>query len=201
MFSSRFSRSIDSNFDGFGVRGHLRRKRADGDGQRERLASTAPAHKSQVVELRHLVLHDGGTIPELGHHVFVISGLDGYQSAVLHVVQSDHFERQRQRLVGAPVPRQRRAQHRRGPGLHQLAVGLPVVLVDVRVHVCHVGRGGARVRQVHRLQSNSGNSLTPNRYAVNNSRTRETRKFYATRSKTSRARPENLRQVRAREAV
>lgn len=86
LFGPRLPGPVDGHFDGFRVRRHLMRERADGDGQREGLPSSAPAHESQIVEFGNLVLHDGRAISQFGHRIFVVAGFDRDQSPVLDVV-------------------------------------------------------------------------------------------------------------------
>lgn len=85
------------------------------------LTSAAAAHESQIVELGHLVLHEGGAVPQLGAIVLVVSGAYGDDRAVRHLTQRDHLERDRKRLVRPPMGGQYGAHQERAAGTHQLA--------------------------------------------------------------------------------
>ena len=84
------------------------------------LTSSRPSDEPQIVELGHVVLDDGGGVPQLGAPVFIVAGADGDQSAVLDAAEADDAEGRRQRLVGAPVRGQRRANDGRTAGADQL---------------------------------------------------------------------------------
>ena len=85
------------------------------------LTSSGSADESEVVELGHLVLHDGRAVPQLGAVVLVVAGAERDDGAVVDVAQRDHLERHRKRLVRAPVGRQLRAQERRRTGPDKFA--------------------------------------------------------------------------------
>ena len=56
------------------------------------LASSRPADESEIVELCHLVLHDGGAVAKLAAVVLVVAGSQGDEGAVHDVAQRDHLE-------------------------------------------------------------------------------------------------------------
>lgn len=85
------------------------------------LTSSTSANKSQIIELGHLVLHDGAGVAQLSAPVLIIARPDGDQRAVGDLAQGDHFEGHRKCLVGAPVGGQRRADDGGRAGAHQLA--------------------------------------------------------------------------------
>jgi len=87
------------------------------------LTSAAASDEPKVVELGHLVLHDGRAVPQLGAVIFIVARLDGDHCAVHHVAQRDHLEGHRQRLIGSPV----RRQH----GAHELRTARPNELAGV----------------------------------------------------------------------
>lgn len=53
--------------------------------------SAAPAHEAQVVESRHLVLHDGRRVSQLRGIILIISRHHRDQSPVRNVTQSHHL--------------------------------------------------------------------------------------------------------------
>lgn len=53
--------------------------------------SAAPAHEAQVVEARHLVLHDGRRVSQLRGIILIISRHHSDQSAVRNITQSHHL--------------------------------------------------------------------------------------------------------------
>ena len=59
------------------------------------LTSSAPSDEPQVVELGHLVLHDGAAVPQLRTEVLVVAGPHRDHGAVPHVAQRHHLERHR----------------------------------------------------------------------------------------------------------
>lgn len=67
------------------------------------LTSSAAPHKSQIIELGHSVLHLGGIVAQLRADVLIVPSTDGHVGSISDVRQGDHFEGQRQGLVGAPM--------------------------------------------------------------------------------------------------
>lgn len=69
------------------------------------LTSAAAADESQVIEFRHLVLHDSRAVPQLRTVILVVTSTHGDHSTIAHVTEGYYFEGYRQRLVGAPMRR------------------------------------------------------------------------------------------------
>ena len=69
--------------------------------------SSGTADEPEIVELGHVVLHDGRGVAEFGAPVLVVAGADGDQSAVVDSAEANDAKSRRQRLVGAPVGGQR----------------------------------------------------------------------------------------------
>ena len=89
----------------------------------KRLRTSAGASdEAQVAEFGHLVLHDGRVVAQFAAIVFVVAGADGDDGAVGDLAQRHDTEGDRQRFIGAPVRRQRRAQKVRRTRLDQLAL-------------------------------------------------------------------------------
>ena len=106
----------------------------------EWLTSSAAGDKAEVVEARHLVVHDRRRVDELAGDVVVVAGGQRHRRAVLDGAERHDAERHRQRLVDAPVLRQDGADHVRTPGpdelLRQVAHGRPQrSLADQNVHL------------------------------------------------------------------
>ena len=78
------------------------------------LTPSAPADEPEVVELGHLILHEGRRVPELGAAVLVVTRAHGHHRAVADLAEGHHLERHRQSLVRAPVRRQLTAEEVRG---------------------------------------------------------------------------------------
>ena len=57
------------------------------------LTSSRPADEPEIVELGHLVLHDGRAVPQLGAVVLVVARSQCDYRPVRHVAQRDHLER------------------------------------------------------------------------------------------------------------
>ena len=70
-----------------------------------RLTSPASPDEPQIVELGHLVLHEGGRVPQLGAAILVVARANGDQRAVPDLAESDHLERDREGLVRPPMGR------------------------------------------------------------------------------------------------
>ncbi len=83
--------------------------------------SPGTSDEAQVVEFGDVVLDGGGGVAQLGAAVLVVAGADGDERAVVDAVQDDDPEGRRQRLVGAPMRRQRRAHDARTGRADQLA--------------------------------------------------------------------------------
>ena len=67
-----------------------------------------------------MIFDGGGAVAELGAPVLVVTGAERDQRPVIDVAQAHDAESRRQRLVGAPVTRQRRAQNGRTGRRHQI---------------------------------------------------------------------------------
>ena len=93
----------------------------DADDEVESLAPAAPADDPQVVELGHVVLHDGRVVEELAAEVLVVADPQTAHSAVLDITEGDHFKGHRQGLVAPPVSGQLGAEDIGRPRLDQLA--------------------------------------------------------------------------------
>lgn len=59
IFGTRFSRAVDSDFDGSMIGGYLGRVAADGDTERKSFAAARTADESKVVEARLVVFENG----------------------------------------------------------------------------------------------------------------------------------------------
>lgn len=68
-----------------------------------KLTPAAASDKSQIVELGHLVLHDGCAVAQLGAVVLIVASANRDHGAVHDVAQGDDLEGHRQCLIGAPV--------------------------------------------------------------------------------------------------
>lgn len=53
--------------------------------------SSAPPNEAQVVEAGHLVLHHGGSVPQLGRVVLVVPGHDGDQSTIRDITEGHNL--------------------------------------------------------------------------------------------------------------
>lgn len=92
--------------------------------------SSRASHEAQIIKLGHLILHDRRRVAQLAAPVLVVARPHGDQRAVGHLAQGDHLERDGQRLVRAPMRRQRRAYDQRTSGAHHLARVLGQQLVQ-----------------------------------------------------------------------
>ena len=86
-FTAWLAGSVDGDFDGLVVGGHLHGLGHDGDRDGEALPPPAPPHEPEVRELGELVLHDGGAVPDLSAPVVVIAALDADNSAVRNLLR------------------------------------------------------------------------------------------------------------------
>ena len=114
-------------------------------------ASAAP-DEAQVVELGDALADDARGVLELGAEVLIVAGHQRDARAVRHRVQHEHAERHRQRLVRAPVRRQRRAEDARRPGAHQTHGRRAAHRRHAAELLAHVGRQqafGAQVLERH----------------------------------------------------
>lgn len=94
----------------------------DDDDDDDPLTSPASPDESEIVELGHLVLHNGCTISQLPATILIVSSSNGDQSPVADVVQGNDLERYRQRFVRPPVGWQGAAQDSRTSGSNQITV-------------------------------------------------------------------------------
>lgn len=86
----------------------------------ENETSAGSADESEVVEFGHVIFDGGGAVAQLGAPVLVVTSPQRHQRPVFDVAQADDAEGRRQRLVGSPVTRQRRAQNSRTCSGHQI---------------------------------------------------------------------------------
>lgn len=68
--------------------------------------SSTASDKPQIIEFRHLVLHQCRTVAQLTAVVLIVTRVHRHQRAIHDFAQCDYFEGARQRLVAAPVIRQ-----------------------------------------------------------------------------------------------
>ena len=66
------------------------------------LTSARPPDEPEIVELGHLVLHDGRAVPQLGAVVLIVARSQGHYRPVRHVAQRDHLERLMTQTQRAP---------------------------------------------------------------------------------------------------
>lgn len=147
--TSWLSRSVNGDFDSAVVRGDLRRSSEHSDGQSEALSSAAPAHEAQVVEARHLVLHDGRRVSQLRGIILIISRHHSDQSPVRNITKSHHLKRHGKGFVAPPVRRQDRAEKVWAVRAHQLSG-----VISQHVHhgaALHGPAGAQGARRAHAL--------------------------------------------------
>jgi len=111
------------------------------------LTSAAPADEPQIVELGHLVLHQGSAVAQLRAKVLVVARSYGHGRAVRNLAERHHLERHRKRLVGPPVRGQYGAHQERTAGAHQLARMLGQEIAQRPFGQYVGGHLGVRVRQ------------------------------------------------------
>ena len=95
ILTSRLSGTVHRHLHALGVDGDERRGAADEDAQIEALAATAPTNKPEIIELGHVVLHDGRVVPQLPAKIFIVSSPEADYSSVLDITEGDHFESHR----------------------------------------------------------------------------------------------------------
>ena len=82
--------------------------------------SAGSADEPQIVELGHVILDGGAAVAQFGGPVLVVTSPQRHQRPVVDVAEADDAEGRRQRLVGAPVTRQRCTEHRGAGRGHQI---------------------------------------------------------------------------------
>ena len=89
--TSRFSGSINSDFHTFGVDSEDGRGAGDENGQVETLAPATSTNESEIIELGHIVLHDGSVVTKLTTEVLIISSSESDHSAISDLTQCYHL--------------------------------------------------------------------------------------------------------------
>ena len=89
--TSRLPRPVYGDLHALGVDGEDGRRARDEDVQVEALAPAAAPDKPQVVELGHVVLHDGRVVTELATEVLIITRPQGDHRAVRDLAQRNYL--------------------------------------------------------------------------------------------------------------
>ena len=89
--TSRLPWAVHRDLHALGVDGEDGGRARDDDVQVEALPPAAPSNEPQVVELGHVVLHDGRVVAQLAAEVLVIPRPQGHHRAVSHLAQRDHL--------------------------------------------------------------------------------------------------------------
>ena len=90
--TSGFPGTVHGHLHTLGVDGDERRGAADEDAQVETLAPSAPANKPEIVELGHVVLHDGRVVSQLSAEVLVVAGAHRDEGAVGNLLEREHLK-------------------------------------------------------------------------------------------------------------
>ena len=95
--------AVHGDLHALGVDGEDGGRARDDDVQVEALPPAAASDEPQVVELGHVVLHDGRVIAQLAAKIFIVSSPEADYNSVLDITEGDHFESHWQSLVTPPV--------------------------------------------------------------------------------------------------
>lgn len=113
-----FPWSIDCDFDGFRVRCHLERHRADLYCEGKRFSSSTAPDKSKIVKFGNLIFHDCRAISEFAAAIFIISSTNSDDGTVGDLIKCNDLEGHWQRLIGPPMGGQNAAENCGTSGLH-----------------------------------------------------------------------------------
>ena len=131
ILTSRLSGTVHRHLHALGVDGDERRGAADEDAQIEALAATAPTNKPEIIELGHVVLHDGRVVPKLPTEVLVVASPEADHGPVADLAEGDHLEGGWQSLVAPPVRGKRGAENVGSSSLDELSRVLGQDLTDL----------------------------------------------------------------------
>ena len=129
--TSGFPGTVHGHLHTLGVDGDERRGAADEDAQVETLAPSAPANKPEIVELGHVVLHDGRVVSQLSAEVLVVARPQTDHSPVADLAEGDDLKGGGESFVASPVCRESRAKNVRSSRLDKFSGVLGQDLTDL----------------------------------------------------------------------
>ena len=89
--TSRLPGPVHGDLHALGVDGEDGGRARDDDVQVEALPPAAASDEPEVVELGHVVLHDGRVVAQLAAEVLIIPRPQGHNCAVRHLAQRNHL--------------------------------------------------------------------------------------------------------------